>query len=239
MDIFESWLVNKYIADGGLLDDKNLENTIPAYENAIKNDYAILLDVQSLSDGTIICYKDSKLRSNNLTGYVYNLKNVDIKDLKLKDGNTIPTFEDALKTIAGKVPVIVNIVNNTCASKLESAVYKLLKEYSGDFAVCSANPTTVQYFTEQHPNITCGIKVENFEGKIEGSFKTKHLKKLKYNKICNPHFVLYYGLGLPNRHVKKNLQLPVIATDVNNQEQYLKLIKYCDNITFYGFTPKI
>lgn len=239
MDIFETWLVNKYIADGGILNN-NFENTIPAYENAVKEDYAVLLDVQGLSDGTIICYKDSVLKTNSdKQGYVSNLTSIDTRDIKLKDGNSIPTFEEALDTISGKVPVLVNIVNNTCANKLESAVYKILKNYKGEYAVCSSNPTTVKYFTDNHPNIICGIKVENFTDKVEGSFKTKCLKKLKYNKDCNPHFILYYGLGLPNRCVRKYKELPLIATDVNTQEQYIKLIKHCDNITFYGFKPTI
>lgn len=240
MDIFETWLVNKYIADGGLIDNNNFENTLPAYQNAVENDYAVLLDVQGLSDGTIICYKESILKTNtNKNAYVSNLTSIDINDTKLKDGNIIPTFEQALETINGKVPVLINIVNNTCANKLESAVCKILKSYKGEFAICSSNPTTIKYLNEQHPNIVCGIKVEDFTEKLDGSFKTKCLKKLKYNKFCSPQFILYYHSGLPNRFVKKYKELPLIATDVNNQEQYLKLIKHCDNITFYGFKPII
>ena len=98
MDIFETWLVNKYIADGGILNN-NFENTLPAYENAVKEDYAILLDVQVLSDGTIICYKDSVLKTNgDKQGYVSNLTSIDTRDITLKDGNKIPTFEEALET---------------------------------------------------------------------------------------------------------------------------------------------
>lgn len=239
MDIFETWLVNKYIADGGILNN-NFENTLPAYENAVKEDYAILLDVQMLSDGTIICYKDSVLKTNgDKQGYVSNLTSIDTKDITLKDGNSIPTFEEALEVINGNVPVLVNIVNNTCASKLESAVARLLKNYKGEYAVCSSNPTTVKYFTENYSNILCGIKVENYTSKVDGSFKTKCLKKLKYNKDCNPQFILYHGGDIPNRFVKKYKTLPLIATDVNTQEQYLKVVKHCDNITFYGFKPSI
>ena len=240
MDIFETWLVNIYIADGGLIDNNTLENTLPAYKNAVTSGYATLLDIQSLSDGTIICYKNSKLQSNtNKNGYVSNLTLQDIKEITLKDGNHIPTFEEALAVINGKVPVIVNVVNNTLGNKFDSAVYKILKEYNGEYAICSANPTTVQYYTERHPEIYTGIKVENYTEKLDGSFKTKCLKKLKYNKACNPHFIMYYSDGLPTRYTRKYKSLPLIATDITTQEQYLKAIKYSDNITFNGFKPQI
>ena len=239
MDIFETWLVNNYIANGGFVDN-NCENTLAAFESAINNGYAVLLDVQGLSDGTIICYKDNVLKTNtNKNAYVSNLTSIDVKNTQLKDGNTIPTFEEALELINGKTPILVNIINNTCANKLESAIFKILKSYKGEYAICSANPTTVKYFTENHPTILCGIKVEDFAEKMDGSFKTKCLKKLKYNKFCNPQFIMYYHNGLPNRFVKKHKQIPLIATDISNQEQYLKLIKYCDNITFNAFNPTI
>lgn len=240
MDIFDSWLVNNYIADGGLSNENCFENTLPAYQKALDKNYPILIDVQSLCDGTIICFKDSKLQKHtNKNGYVTNLTNVDIENLKLKDGNNVPTLDEALELINGKVPVVINIVNNTFTTKLESAVIKRLKKYNGEFALCSFNPNTIEYFTAQHPNLTFGIKVENFENKVEGSYKTKALKKLKYGKKVAPKFVMYYSNGLPNRYVKKFKNLPIIATDVNSQESYLKLIKYCDNITFYGFEPEI
>ena len=50
---------------------------------------------------------------------------------------------------------------------------------------------------------------------------------------------MYHGQDVPNRYVKKYKSLPLIATDVNTQEQYLKVVKHCDNITFYGFKPTI
>ena len=240
MDIFDSWLINNYIADGGLCDETCLENTLPAYKKAMDKNYPILIDVQSLSDGTIICFKDSKLQKHtNKNGYVTNLTNIDIENLKLKDGNNVPTFQEALDLINGKVPIVVNIVNNTFTTKLESSVVKTLKKYNGEYALCSFNPNTLEYLTTNHPNLIFGIKIEDFENKIEGSYKTKKLKKLKYFKNSQPKFIMYYNSGIPNRHIKKFKNLPIIATDVNNQERYLKLVKYCDNITFYGFEPEI
>lgn len=240
MDLFETWLVNLYIADGGISSENCLRNTIPAYQKAVNAGYAILLDVQELSDGTIICYKDRKLQKhNNQNGYVSTLTSFEIENLKLNDGNTIPTFEDALKQINGKVPVIVNLVNNTFTTKLESAVAKILKGFNGDYAVTSFNPTSIEYFKSNYPDMIYGIKVEDFKEKVEGNYKTKLLKKLKYNKLCEPKFIMYYAEGLPNRYVKKYKELPLIATDIKTQEEYLKVIKHSDNITFNDFEPEI
>lgn len=241
MEIFDSWLINKYIADGGIVCTSCSKNSLCAYEKAVKKEYTILLDVQSLSDGTIICFKECKLQnSTNKNGYVTNLTSIDVETLTLKDGSKVPTFEEALSTINGKVPVIVNIVNNTFTTKLESSVLKILKNYNGEYAVCSSNPNSVEYFKNlNNPDLVYGIKVEDWQDKMEGSYKTKALKKLKFNKSCQPKFIMYYGLGLPNRFVRKYKTLPLIATDITSQEQYIKTIKHCDNITFVGFEPEI
>lgn len=239
MNIFESWLVNSYIADGGIVGE-NLENTLPAILMAVKDGYPIKIDVQMLSDSTIICFKNSQLKQHTQTnGYVTNLTKEDIESITLTDGNKIPTFQDVLDNVNGKVPLLINIVNNTTSTKLENIIAKSIKKYDGEVAVCSTNPNSVKYFSENYSDIVCGITVENFENKLEGSYKSKRLKKLKYNKIACPQFIVYESTLLPNRHVKKYTSLPLIASTVISQEEYLKLVKYCDNITFRNFYPEI
>ena len=58
MDIFESWLVNKYIAKGGVVNNDTPENTLASYKLAALSDYAIMMSVQMINDETIICFND-------------------------------------------------------------------------------------------------------------------------------------------------------------------------------------
>ena len=67
MDLFKSWLVEKYIAHRGLHDEQSPENSLSAFEKAIENGYVIELDVQQISDGTVIVFHDATL--SRLTGH--------------------------------------------------------------------------------------------------------------------------------------------------------------------------
>jgi len=67
----------------------------------------------------------------------------------------------------------------------------------------------------------------------------QQLKKEKLNKKIEPDFIAYRWNNLPNRFVKKNKNIPVIAWTIRSQEEYLKIVKYADNIIFEGFEPQI
>ena len=58
-------------------------------------------------------------------------------------------------------------------------------------------------------------------------------------KVSQPHFISYEASTLPNRFVRKYKTLPLLAWTVRSQEEYLKVIKFCDNIIFEGFEPKL
>ena len=62
MDLFKTWLVEDYIAHRGLHDEKAPENSMLAFEKAIKEGYPIETDVHQISDGTLIIFHDSSLQ---------------------------------------------------------------------------------------------------------------------------------------------------------------------------------
>ena len=241
MDIFESWLVNKTITRFGFVTETEPENSVGAYENAIKINAPIMICVQSLDDENLVCfsYKNvSKLTDG--TGYVQTLSLDEVKKLKIKNTKyNVLSFEDALKTIAGKVPVLVNIYNDGSVGKIESNIYKVLKEYSGEYAIVSTNPYTVEWFKNNAPDVVRGIKSGKFTDKYYGSIKTKKLTKLKFNKIAEPDFIVYNACDLPSKAVNKHNVLPIIAYDIANEHDYLNVVKYCDNVISNGFTPEI
>ena len=56
--------------------------------------------------------------------------------------------------------------------------------------------------------------------------------------------ILKYHINI--RHIrggestkKKYKKLPLLAWTVQSQEEYLNVVKYCDNVIFEGFEPKI
>ena len=241
MDLFKTWLVEKYIAHRGLHDDQSAENSLSSFEKAVQNGYVIELDIQQIADGTIVVFHDSSLsRITGNDGYVKYLLKEDLKSCKLSGTKeTIPTFEEALNLINGRTPIIIEIKNSGKPGKLEGKVLDILKTYKGEFAIMSFNPYVLKWFKDNAPEILRGQLSSYFKGETLGFFKKLVLKKMLLNKIAQPNFIAYNAQNLPNRFVKKYNNLPLLAWTVRSQEEYMKVVKYCDNIIFEAFMPKI
>ena len=242
MDLFKTWLVEDYIAHRGLHDDKTPENSAAAFQNAIKEGYPIETDVHQISDGTLIIFHDSSLqRMTGQDGYVKNLKKEDLKDLRLKGTDQkILTFDEFLKLVDGQVPILIEIKNNNKVGELESALYSKLKNYKGEYAIQSFNPFVLEWFKNNAPEVIRGQLSGYFKGEELSFIKKLFLKRMVLNKkVSQPHFISYEASTLPNRFVRKYKTLPLLAWTVRSQEEYMKVIKFCDNIIFEGFEPKL
>lgn len=241
MDLFKSWLVEKYVAHRGLHDEHSAENSLSAFEKAINCGYVIELDVQEIADGTPIVFHDTNLsRLTGHDGYVKYLVKEDLSSCYLNGTKeTIPTLEEALNFICGRTPVIIEIKNNGKAGKLESQILELLKNYNGAYAIMSFNPYVLKWFKDNAPSILRGQLSSFFKNETLTFFKRIALKKLLLNKVAEPNFIAYNAQNLPNRYVKKYNTLPLLAWTIRSQEEYMKVVKHCDNIIFEGFQPKI
>ena len=207
--IFDSFVVNKYIAHRGLHNDVFPENSLGAFQNAIDNGYAIELDVHLLSDGTVAVFHDTKLaRMTGKDGYIKNLKAEDLKDYKLLETEyCIPTLKEVLDLVDGKTGILVEIKNKSSkAGPLEKAVCKLLREYKGDVAVISFNPMALEWFSKYSPNVLRGqlsYFYNDEDGKKISFVRRFALKRMLLNSRSKPDFISYSIDNLPNRYVKK------------------------------------
>ena len=243
--IFESFIVQNYIAHRGFHNSTFPENSLGAFQNAIDNNYAIELDVQLLKDNTVAVFHDKKLaRMTNKDGYIQNLTKDDLSNHKLLDTEyTIPTLEEVFKLVDGKVGILIEIKNETTKTgKLEKEVCKLIRNYNGPVAIQSLNPLSLEWFSKYAPNVLRGQLSYFFNdesAKNVSWFKRFALKRMMLNKRSKPDFISYSVLNLPNRYVKKYKDLPLIGWTVKSQEQYRNISKYVDNIIFEDFEPKI
>ncbi len=235
-----NFLTDKYIAHRGYHDEQNPENTLGAFKRAVENGYAIELDVQLLKDGTVVVVHDTKL--SRLCGedkYVSNCTYDEIKDLKVLGSEYfIPTLKEVLDLVDSKTPLLIEVKNTLKAGDLESKTYEILKNYKGEFAVQSFNPYSLAWFKTNAPDIPRGQLSSFFKGENLSFFKKLLLKKLRLNKVSCPDFISYNAENLPNRYCN-HAKLPILAWTIRSQEEYMKVIKYCDNIIFENFTPVI
>lgn len=240
MDIRKTWLFERAIAHRGLHDDTAPENSLAAFENAIKNNYPIELDVRLIDDGTVIVFHDDRLsRMTTNDGYVCNLSKEGLKELRLGGTDqTIPTFEEVLEFVNGRTPILIETKNDGKAGPLEKATLDILKTYKGEYAVQSFSPYSMEYFKLNAPEIMRGQLSCSFEGTNMSRLKRSILKKLKMNKTSAPDFISYSGADLPSKYVART-KLPVLAWTIRSNTELEKVIPYCDNIIFEGFTPII
>lgn len=242
------WLLDKYISRYGITDDKTPCQTKPAIDRAICTGYTINLIVQSMKDDTIICFKHKSLgESTGLNAYATNVTYDDIKNLTLRNSKEhILTLEEALGHIAGRAPIVIEIMNDAYVGKMESKIAQIIDDYSekynacGSIAIMSINPFVLEWFYENHPWYTRIIKGGSFkEFKYYGNIKTSKLKKLKYLKLSKADFIAYTAKDLPSKYIKRNKVVGIIAYNVTSQEEYERVLPYSDNIVFSNFEPKI
>lgn len=242
-NIFDSWLINSFIAHRGIHNNKNVpENSLTAFKLAIEKGYPIELDIRMLNDGTIIVFHDELMsRMTNANKYIQNLTKADLDKFRLLNTQEkIPTFEEVLNLVNGQVPLLIEIKKeNTKTGDFERKILKMLSEYNGEYAIQTFNPYVLEWFKNNAPHIKRGILASYFKGEKMSCIRKFALKRLYMIKKYEPDFISYDCRNLPNRFVNRHKNLPLLAWTVKSQEQYEKVIKYCDNIIFQDFEPKI
>ena len=242
------WIVDKYIAKSGQISQDVTPNSQSAYEQSIKNKYAILLPIQILDDENFVCFSHKNISKviSSESGYLNTMTLDQIKKINLNDKKEkILTLEESLEIIANKTQIIIEINNENMNLKYEEKLLSIIQKYINKYncvnnvAIMSINPYSLEYFFENYPYITRILKSGNFSEKTYGSFKTSKLKKLKYYKITKADFIAYSQELLPSMKVENKKPVGVLAYTITNQSQYIQLAPHCDNIIFSYFKPTI
>ena len=242
------WIIDKYIACDGVFEEGMTPNTLTSYSACIKQHYAISIPVQMLDDESIVCFSHKNISKIIPTesGYLKTMTLEQVKNLKLNtNGDTIPTLEETLECIAGKTPIVIEIINDGMVEKFENKIIQLISKYSAthnchnSVAIMSINPYTLEHFLHNYPYVTRILKSGNFEDKMYGSIKTKKLKKIKLYKNTLADFISYSHDLLPCIAVEKHKPVGIIAHGVTSQNQYIAVAEHCDNIIFKNFKPTI
>lgn len=214
------FLKDNYIAHRGVHIDAP-ENSISSFKEAIKKKYIIEFDVHLLKDNTVVVFHDNNLK--RMIGEDKKLKDCtyeDIKKLRLLDtDNYIPTFDEVLKLINGKVPIIVELKSDRRVGLLEQEVVKRLDKYKGKFCIQSFNPLSLIWFKKNRPEYVRGLLINS----KRKSFFDRVCRSNLVLKLSNPDFLsCSYKLSNNkkiNKYMKKN---PVIAWTIKNDEQLNK-----------------
>jgi hypothetical protein len=125
-----------------------IENSPSAIKAAVEAGYGIEVDLQLSSDGVAMVFHDEELdRLTDATGPLNARTAAELGRIPLKGStDTIPTLAEVLHLIDGKVPLLIEIKDQTLEmaptdGNLEAATAEALKGYKGDVALMSSTPT--------------------------------------------------------------------------------------------------
>lgn len=244
-----------YYAHRGLHDiQRNIpENSMAAFLKAVENGYGIELDVQLTKDGVPVIFHDGKtgrlLRDEN--GAVINtvLTELPLEELQryhlLTSKEKVPLFEDVLKLVDGKVPLIVELKvanSSTDTNVLCSKADLLLRKYHGVYCVESFHPACVNWYRKNRPEIIRGQLAERPNAQAKGKMfvLTRIMQYLLTNFITRPNFIAY------NHHNRYNLSRmlchclfknPAVAWTIRSKQELEENHKYFDYFIFEHFLP--
>ena len=239
-----SWIKETPIAHRGVHTKDIPENSLSAFENALKNNYAIELDVQFTKDKEVVVFHDENLK--RITNDTRNIEDVNYDELKnLRLGNTneiIPTLEEVLELVDSKVAILIEIKDCKDYIELSEKTYEILKGYEGNYAIQSFNPFILEWYKNNASEVIRGQLSGTFTEGSESlnSFEKFVLKNMLLNFKSKPNYIGYEFEGIPKSKLEslRKKGVPIIVWTVKNKEDMEKAYKYSDNITFENFLPK-
>lgn len=214
------FLKTNLIAHRGVHNSYIIENTLPAFVKAIDKNYVIELDIHILKDNKIVVMHDYNLK--RLTGksrIIENLSYAQLSRIKIKNKYTIPTLEEVMHIVSGKVPLLIEIKDVDNNISFYKELIKLLDSYKGSFAIQSFNPFVVDWFCKNKKDYVIGIIVYN---NLNYKFIKKYIKKADFISV-NKKFI----------PLKSNKM--IIGWTIKTKKEYNEYKDKCDNLICENF----
>ena len=127
-----------YYAHRGLHDNISdaPENSLAAFQKAVDAGYGIELDVQMTADGKVVVVHDFNLkRISGVDKEIDQCTYEELQDYPIYGSDQrVPLFEDVLKAVDGKVPLIVELKYKE-GSKICEKAQELLNSYTGIYCI--------------------------------------------------------------------------------------------------------
>lgn len=246
----DHWLFRKPIAHRGLHTDKFPENSIPAFVNAVEQGYPIEMDIRISMDGELFVMHDDDAK--RLTGEKLKATEQTMAHLRtLRLCGTvyrIPTFDEVLNAVAGRVPLIIEVKQHGSPGLLEKKLTERLKKYKDDcesagekyeVAVKSFDPRVIRTMKKLDSTCLTGQLSQNMKKKKIPKWQKWILEGVRHAFYSKPDFISYRFNDLPHPKITAMRQqgVPVIGWTVRAERDIKKALKNCDNYIFENINP--
>jgi len=236
-------------AHRGLHGPERPENSRAAVRAAVAAGRGIEIDLQPSSEGVPMVFHDRDLaRMTGQTGPVRGRTAAELGAMRLEGGDEgIPTFAEVLEIVAGRVPLAVEIKDQSgemgpTDGALERAAAAAARGYDGPIAFMSFNPHAVAAVAEAAPDvprglITCAFRPEHWEGLPAA--RAAELARIGDLARTGAAFVSHghRDLAMPRVAEVKAAGLPILTWTVRTPQEAAAALAIADQITFEGFDP--
>ena len=240
------------------------ENTMAAFKKAVDAGFGIECDVQLTKDGIPVIFHDFTLArvaryeqgqepadavvnpdgSRGVRGKVIDYTYEERLAFHiLGSDEKIPRFEDFLRLVDGKVPLIIELKIELKDLSVCRVVNNMLKDYKGLYCIESFNPLGVFWFRKNRPEIMRGQLSDEFHKDSPKEFKGILyfvLTGLFFNFITKPDFIAFnhkYPESLSLRLCRHLYGCTCAAWTIKDQQQLEAARKNFDIFIFDSFLP--
>lgn len=219
------------------------ENSMAAFERAVKKGYGIELDVQLSKDRVPVVFHDFTLeRMCGKPGKVCEYTYEELQQFNLAGSEEkIPHLAKVLDMVAGKVPLIVELKAEWTDTTVCPVVDKFLRKYKGVYCIESFNPLVLSWYRTYHNEVFRGQLSEAFLHTEKKSLLNFCLQNLLFNWINRPDFVAYnheHQGNLSRKLCRGLFRGTAVAWTIRNQAELDKAKKHFDIFIFESFNPK-
>ena len=140
------------------------ENSMPAFRAAVERGFGIELDVHLTKDKKLVVMHDaSLLRTVGVEGKIEEMTLGELSSYTLLGSETgIPTLDEVLSLVDGKVPLLIELKCEKNARELSFYAAKRMSEYKGDYCFESFDPRAVKALKKIAPDAVRGQLTQNF-----------------------------------------------------------------------------
>lgn len=221
---------NRHYAHRGLFDNDSdaPENSLAAFKKAVDAGHGIELDVQLSKDEKLVVFHDATLkRMCGVDGKVWDYTLEELQQMKLANSNeTIPTFEQFLEVVDGKVPFILEFKLDRAQTRVCQYANEALKNYKGVYCIESFHPLALLWYRKNRPDVLRGQLCEEFfrNDTYKGKLLYAILPYMPFNFLTRPDFIAYNHEHAHNISRRTCLALGGLSVcyTIQSEEEYKK-----------------
>ena len=240
------------------------ENSMAAFKKAVEGGYGIECDVQLTKDGVPVIFHDFTLArvarynegfseegvhnpdgSIGVAGKVIDYTYQELQQFHLLSSDEkIPRFEDFIRMVDGRVPLIVELKIELKDISVCSKVNDILKDYKGVYCIESFNPLGVYWYRKNRPDVMRGQLSDEFHKDKPAEFSGVLyfvLTHLLFNFLSRPDFIAFncrYPKSLSMQICRHLYKCTTAAWTVKSEEQLTQAKKDFDIYIFDSFIPE-